>query len=656
MSLTLNSSTKIITASAGTETSATLRSFLDTNSIGRKSGSHQFQLADAHRIKLVGTSSSVKSVLTLKNDQIELTSARELGMSNALFIVGDHADLTFGEISNLSDVLNNNARPRVKNSVQFVIPQINDYVNLISSSDSAVPDKGQISIYGGTLKKMTGWGDIRTRNVPIRIWSAVLEGFEFWDAYKIDVRYCMFKNAPYVFSNANGIIKNTGFDGINRIFWFSGSGEFTYSGLFSYNTTQNLVIFAGTSTITINFDNCDFDKWSTYNPANTRRVISRYIYTFVTQKIDGSNLSGVKVVMKRGSEDIFDGTSNTQGIAKNEFPVEHTTDYNAQGVGTSVNSYTIRYSKYGYVITEKPFSTVKSLENQINEQRMLVESTITETDSTVVAAYTTVSNSAQLNDSAHLFQINNYSSGVTPIVTLIGIDLDFGSKNITLDPNATSVFALSGSSITVKTTATFTGNITTTGTITLANNVVVVGVLVDSQYNSTLTFSSNVSSWKVFSTDANRLSNTSPIGSGSGNYRFLYSAGTSYYLKLTLVGSGSPRYSPPAITPTSSGETSVNISVDVLVAALSSALDAISINIQSIKTDATTLKGNATTIITKVDDGFEDAKILHIVHHSNLDADTATIKTDVATIKTDVSTVKSDVDTIKTEAASIIAK
>ncbi|MFZ9903677.1 MAG: hypothetical protein ACO3FT_08485, partial [Ilumatobacteraceae bacterium] len=77
-------------------------------------------------------------------------------------------------------------------------------------------------------------------------------------------------------------------------------------------------------------------------------------------------------------------------------------------------------------------------------------------------------------DRAKSFLTDNYAGETATIVSRNGNEIDAGTYNITIDAAAASAFAFDGSTITIK-AATFTGNLTTSGTITLANGAQVLG-------------------------------------------------------------------------------------------------------------------------------------------------------------------------------------
>jgi hypothetical protein len=105
-----------------------------------------------------------------------------------------------------------------------------------------------------------------------------------------------------------------------------------------------------------------------------------------------------------------------------------------------------------------------------------LDESITEPNQATVDAYATLDSPAKLYDRA---KSEWYINESFPLLTRSGDTIDLGSYNITINASAASAYAVSGSTITIK-AATFTGNLTTTGTITLAGGSSVLGNVTDS--------------------------------------------------------------------------------------------------------------------------------------------------------------------------------
>lgn len=111
-------------------------------------------------------------------------------------------------------------------------------------------------------------------------------------------------------------------------------------------------------------------------------------------------------------------------------------------------------------------------------QPMVTDASITQTNKTTVDAYTSIDTSAQFYDRAKSWLLANYAGQTTTLVTRSGSTIDAGLRNVVIDATAASVFSVVGSTITIKSSA-FVGNLTTTGTITLANGATFTGARTD---------------------------------------------------------------------------------------------------------------------------------------------------------------------------------
>lgn len=144
---------------------------------------------------------------------------------------------------------------------------------------------------------------------------------------------------------------------------------------------------------------------------------------------------------------------------------------------SNLDDFTFNFCSYHHLLS----NTTQNLKGigEITFDWILVEDAlITETDRNVVDTYSTIANSAQFYDRAKSYLTDNYTGEQATIVTRSGIDIDAGSYDVVLDPNASTAFAFNGSVITIHAT-TFTGNLTTTGTITVNSGVTVLGTITD---------------------------------------------------------------------------------------------------------------------------------------------------------------------------------
>ena len=99
---------------------------------------------------------------------------------------------------------------------------------------------------------------------------------------------------------------------------------------------------------------------------------------------------------------------------------------------------------------------------------LLTDTSITETDPTIVAAYTTLNNNAELYDYAKYYLYTNFAGQTATYVTGAG---NAGSYNVIINSAAAAVFNPT-SSLIIKTSS-FSGNLTTSGSLILAASSVV---------------------------------------------------------------------------------------------------------------------------------------------------------------------------------------
>ena len=100
-----------------------------------------------------------------------------------------------------------------------------------------------------------------------------------------------------------------------------------------------------------------------------------------------------------------------------------------------------------------------------------LDESITEANQATVDAYTTLDTPEKLYDRAKSAW---YDNETYPLLTRSGNTVDLGAYNLTIDATAASAYAFSGNTITIKASQ-YIGNLTTSGTVTLANGAQVLG-------------------------------------------------------------------------------------------------------------------------------------------------------------------------------------
>jgi hypothetical protein len=216
-----------------------------------------------------------------------------------------------------------------------------------------------------------------------------------------------------------------------------------------------------------------------------------------TRQPDGSALASVLIGLwgNAGNAAWFEGVNTTTGVPINSLTI--TTDGSGNYANphpavagqsglvvaerikkdgaTQYGPWTVRARKYGYLEA----GGARSYANNATETLIIsVDAAITQTDAATVAAYTAIENSAKFYDRYQYFL-----SLAANIKTDIGLArsgtlIDAGSYNVIIDATAAEAFALSGNTITIKASI-YTGDMTTTGIITLANGAQFVGTRTD---------------------------------------------------------------------------------------------------------------------------------------------------------------------------------
>ena len=245
---------------------------------------------------------------------------------------------------------------------------------------------------------------------------------------------------------------------------------------------------------------------------------------------------------------IFNNADGSKG-----FGVPPSFDYRTKGNGlNTIDVFAVAYDK---LLTLIPDYDVSGIGVGVSAITLVDNTSIVESNKTTVDAYSELETPQKFYDRAKAYLVDNYAGETQTIVTRVGDEINAGSYDIVIDATASSVFDLTGNTITIK-AATFTGNITTTGTVTLLNGAIVNGGIIDSNGDSFLSFTNE---WEVYTTESDRNTSTNPLGTGTSSqiFRFTFSANTTYYMWVA----GTKQQ----VTPTQSGETSVDLSTSALL-------------------------------------------------------------------------------------------
>jgi hypothetical protein len=150
--------------------------------------------------------------------------------------------------------------------------------------------------------------------------------------------------------------------------------------------------------------------------------------------------------------------------------------YSKNNNDTDVFDY--RTISYNHMLFSPPTENLKGIGTKQFSVALLDDLSITQSTKATVDAYTELETSAKFYDRAKSFLYDNYDGETATIVTRSGDTIDAGSYDVVVDATASPAFAFDGSTITIH-ADTFTGNITTTSTVTLSNGAIIDGIVTD---------------------------------------------------------------------------------------------------------------------------------------------------------------------------------
>lgn len=242
--------------------------------------------------------------------------------------------------------------------------------------------------------------------------------------------------------------------------------------------TQHSIPNVGNADVT--FINPDFQtiRLAGGNASDVHRIAYRYNYT--ARSASGVALSGVKVrIFDQQNTAIVnnlltDAAGNVPIPTYSSIPVLLHSTW-AGTVATARANHAFGSISYLHNIVAKTISATADITDTI----IYVDDTsITQTTKATVDAYTAIDTSAKLYDRAKSWLFDNYAGQTATLVTRSGNLINAGALNVVIDATAASVFSLVGNTLTIK-ASTYTGDMTTTGLITLANGATFVGTRTD---------------------------------------------------------------------------------------------------------------------------------------------------------------------------------
>ncbi|MDB0030548.1 hypothetical protein N9E34_03710 [Opitutales bacterium] len=162
--------------------------------------------------------------------------------------------------------------------------------------------------------------------------------------------------------------------------------------------------------------------------------------------------------------------------SKNDSTIDGQWDYRSKNNGND-DIFDIAHADYNYLISVSTVA-LKGLGTLNIPVVLFSDSSLTESDKDTVDAYTEIDTPQKFYDRAKSYLVDNFTGEAIPLVSKDGNTINAGSYDVVVDASASSVFAISGNTLTIK-ASTFTGNILTDGTATLSNDAVVIGTFKD---------------------------------------------------------------------------------------------------------------------------------------------------------------------------------
>ena len=145
--------------------------------------------------------------------------------------------------------------------------------------------------------------------------------------------------------------------------------------------------------------------------------------------------------------------------------------------GTDYSPYNLTAHKYGYDFVTQ----IVSLDNTFDPDiTMLVDRLITETDKSVVDAYSFIYTAYDLHDAMASWLEDNKTSETEKVISREGASALLGAKNLVLDPLAASLVDFDGATITAKSdpSTPWAGSVNTTGNVN-ADNINFTNINID---------------------------------------------------------------------------------------------------------------------------------------------------------------------------------
>jgi hypothetical protein len=203
-------------------------------------------------------------------------------------------------------------------------------------------------------------------------------------------------------------------------------------------------------------------------------------YSYYAKDLDSGNRAIGSIGQDDTDDKVYTATSQT-GDLQEEILVEVINYINktiTTDSRTNSNSE-IPFSIIAYNQTITGFAEdLVGLDTLHSTVKMTPDLVVSETNRSVVDAYTAIDTPQKFYDIAKSYLVNNYAGETSPIVNRDGSTINAGAYNVIFDTTATNPFSISGGTITLNASS-FNGTIITSGSVTL-NSTSYLGSISDS--------------------------------------------------------------------------------------------------------------------------------------------------------------------------------
>ena len=214
-------------------------------------------------------------------------------------------------------------------------------------------------------------------------------------------------------------------------------------------------------------------------------------------------------------------------------------DYRSKNNNTD-DLFDMGFASYNHGLLALTDVPVKGVGGTVLPVTLFLDPLITQAVRATVDTYSTLDDSFEFYDRAKSNLCSNYAGQTTTFVTRSGSAIDAGAYNVSIDATASVGFAISGSTITIK-ADTFTGDMVTTGVISLLNGATFNGTRTDTNGTiaplALLTVSVNQTGCDVVILAAGTQTVLASVDAQSGN-NFIYSYNGSFNVDVGVIKQG----------------------------------------------------------------------------------------------------------------------